>query len=787
MPDLLLELFSEEIPARMQARASDDLRRLVTDGLVEAGLTYASAGAFATPRRLVLTIEGLSARSQPLREERKGPKADAPDAALQGFLRSTGLTKDQLELRDDKKGQVWFAVIEKPGREAAEIVAGVVEATIRNFPWPKSMRWGTGSLRWVRPLQSILCLLSDESGAEVVPVTVDHLTAGNTTEGHRFMAQGRFAVSNFDDYRAKLRRAFVMLDPAERAATIEAEASNQAFARGLELVPDAGLLAEVSGLVEWPVVLMGDIGADFLHLPPEVLQTSMKEHQKFFSVKNPKTGRIEAYVTVANRETKDHGATILAGNGKVLAARLSDARFFWDNDLRVAKAGMGDWAEGLKSVTFHNKLGSQADRIDRIAALAREIAPLVGADADQAERAARLAKLDLRSAMVGEFPELQGVMGRYYVLEALSADAAGGPGSSPGRVSAIADAARDHYSPLGPSDAVPTEPVSVAVALADKLDTLTGFWAIDEKPTGSKDPFALRRAALGVIRLVLGNGVRGHLLDIIDVSAAQVWYSPALARSLYMLPQSLTPEAKNWLGVCHVHPTEAGEEPPVFLCSFVEFHTALRSELVVDDAEVWFDDLDADHQLVDDRIIKGDRRLRSLTADLLAFFHDRLKVFLRDEGIRHDIIDACIAMPGNDDLTLLVTRARALSEFLKSDDGTNLVQGFKRANNILTQAEDKDGVEYSFGADPKFAETEAERALFAALDSAEATIAPAMQAEDFPAAMAALAKLRAPIDAFFETVQVNADSEILRRNRLNLLHRIRAACAPVADLTRIEG
>ena len=737
MPDLLLELFSEEIPARMQARASDDLRRMVTDGLVEAGLTYASAGAFATPRRLVLTVEGLAARSQAVREERKGPKSDAPEAALQGFLRSTGLTKDQLELRDDKKGQVWFAVMERPGRDAAQIVAEVVEATIRNFPWPKSMRWGSGSLRWVRPLQSILCLLTDEAGAEVVPVTVDHLTAGNTTEGHRFMAPGRFAVSGFDDYRAKLRRAFVMLDPAERAAVIEVEAANQAFARGLELVPDAGLLAEVSGLVEWPVVLMGEIGADFLHLPPEVLQTSMKEHQKFFSVKNPKTGRIEAYVTVANRETKDHGATILAGNGKVLAARLSDARFFWDNDLRVAKAGMGDWAEGLKSVTFHNKLGSQADRIDRIAALAREIAPMVGADPDQAAHAARLAKLDLRSAMVGEFPELQGVMGRYYALEA-------------GEPAAVADAARDHYSPLGPSDAVPTAPVSVAVALADKLDTLTGFWAIDEKPTGSKAPFALRRAALGVIRLVLGNGVRWTL-----GRAGAFWFETTMTLPVawsQVSPASLKPR-------------------PILHDRFLHEPVEIPSD---------------DGSYVTERLIKWDV-VDETSFNLLAFFHDRLKVFLRDEGIRHDIIDACIAMPGNDDLTLLVTRARALSDFLKSDDGTNLLQGFKRANNILTQAEEKDGVEYSYGADVKFAETDAERALFAALDAAETTIAPAMGSEDFPAAMAALAKLRAPIDAFFETVQVNSDNPVLRRNRLNLLHRIRAACAPVADLTRIEG
>ncbi len=385
MSDLLIELFSEEIPARMQGAAREALKKLVTDGLVEAGLTYAGAGAFSTPRRLVLAVEGLTAESRPVREERKGPMTTAPAQAVEGFLRSTGLTLDQLEKRADKKGEVFFAVIERPGRKAAEIIAEVLEATIRAFPWPKSMRWGNGSLRWVRPLHSILCLLSDEAGATVVPLTVDGITAGNTTEGHRFMGIGRFTVTGFDDYAAKLRRAHVMLDVAEREAAIWSGATTLAFASGLEVVEDRGLLAEVAGLVEWPVPLMGRIGDGFLGLPAEVLQTSMREHQKFFSVKNPRTGRIEGFVTVANIEAPDDGATILQGNQKVLAARLSDARFFWENDLRVAKAGMAEWAEGLKAVTFHNKLGSQSDRIARIAALAGEIAPLVGADVEDAE------------------------------------------------------------------------------------------------------------------------------------------------------------------------------------------------------------------------------------------------------------------------------------------------------------------------------------------------------------------------------------------------------------------
>ena len=581
MPDLLIELFSEEIPARMQAQAAADLQKLVTNGLVEAGLTYAAAAAFATPRRLVLSIEDLTAESRAVREERKGPKVGAPEKALEGFLRSTGLTIDQLEQQEDKKGAFYVAVIDKPGRKAAEIIAEVLEQTIRNFPWPKSMRWGNGTLRWVRPLHTILCILVGDDGAEVVPMDVDGIAAGNTTRGHRFMGPDAFSVTSFEDYEAKLKRAKVMLRAEERADAIWQDATSQAFATGLDVVEDRGLLAEVAGLVEWPVVLMGRIDDQFLDLPAEVLQTSMKEHQKFFSVRDAKSGRIERFITVANIETADDGATILNGNQRVLSARLADAKFFWDNDLRVAKAGMQPWLDGLANVTFHNKLGSQRDRIDRIAALARDIAPVVGADAGQAFEAAQIAKADLRSEMVGEFPELQGLMGRYYALAA-------------GRAEAVAAASEAHWKPQGPSDMVPTAPVSVAVALADKLDTLTGFWAIDEKPTGSKDPFALRRAALGVIRLVLENNLRLPLNQIFGENS----WSPSL----------------------------------------------------------------------------------------LAFFHDRLKVYLKDLNIRHDVIDACIAMPGSDDLTLLVKRAKALQATLETDDGENLIQGFKRANNILTQA-----------------------------------------------------------------------------------------------------
>ena len=686
MPDLLIELFSEEIPARMQARAAEDLKTKVTNGLVEAGLTYSGAAGFSTPRRLALTVHDLPEESPLVREERKGPRVDAPEKAIEGFLRGTGLSRDQLSIRDEKKGQVYFATLETPGRRAAQIVSAVLGNVVRNFPWPKSMRWGSGSLRWVRPLHSIVCLLSDESGAKIVDLDIDGLQAGDSTCGHRFMDPQRFSVSSFEDYTAKLKRSFVILDAAERAESIWQDASNQAFALGLELVEDRGLLAEVAGLVEWPVVLLGRIEEQFLDLPPEVLQASMKEHQKFFSLRNPKTGRIEYFATVANRETADQGATILSGNQKVLAARLADAKFFWENDLRIVKSnGLTLWTDSLENVTFHNKLGSQKQRVGRIASLAGNLAPFVGAEAGLATQAAQVAKADLASEMVYEFPELQGLMGRYY------ASAAGLP-------DAVAQAAQAHYSPLGPSDSVPSEPVSVAVALADKLDMLTGFWSIGEKPTGSKDPFALRRAALGVIRLLLENGITLPIKEAFALGGSKV---------------------------------------------------------------------DA--------------------SDLLGFFHDRLKVFLRDQGLRHDIIDACVSLEGNDDLLFVVKRAKALSDFLASEDGENLVQGFKRANNILTQPEEKDGVEYSYGADVKFAQSDEERGLFAALEAQSQVIKSALKQEDFATAMRGMAALRAPVDSFFEAVQVNTDNEVVRRNRLNLLNLIRSTCRAVADLTKIEG
>ncbi|WP_107497623.1 glycine--tRNA ligase subunit beta [Thalassobius sp. I31.1] len=773
MPDLLIELFSEEIPARMQGKAADDLKKLVTNGLVDAGLTYASAGTFSTPRRLVLAVEGLLAESPEVREERRGPKVGAPEKALEGFLRGAGVARADLVEREEKKGAFYFATIVKPGRSAADIIAEVLEAAIRNFPWQKSMRWGTGSLRWVRPLHSILALLSDETGATVVPMDIDGITSGDFTEGHRFMAPGRISVTSFEDYAAKLKTAHVILDASERQDMIWQDATNQAFAQGLEIVEDPGLLREVAGLVEWPVVLMGDIAADFLDLPPEVLQTSMKEHQKFFSVRDPKSGKIVKFITVANRSTRDNGATILAGNQKVLFARLSDAKFFWENDLRVAKGEkMEPWLASLANVTFHNKLGSQKERIERIAALARELAAVVGADADLAEQAARVAKADLSSEMVYEFPELQGLMGRYY------ATAAGLPAE-------VAEACEAHYSPLGPSDDVPTSDVSVAVALADKLDLLTGFWAIDEKPTGSKDPFALRRAALGVIRLVLENGVRGSLLDLLRTSA-----------QAHHLGWSRVAELCVWLELLsekqNIARFERREKSVSWSRDCDDKFEAIEYRLTSDD--LILSDGDADNIAESAEKVMGSIHpfpkaltVSFLLPDLLSFFHDRLKVFLKDQGIRHDVIDACLAMDGNDDLVLLVNRAKALSALLATDDGENLLQGFKRANNLLTQAEEKDGVEYSYGADVKFAEDDSEKALFAALDLAEGKIAPAMKTEDFAAAMGEMAALRAPVDAFFEAVQVNSDNQVVRRNRLNLLSRIRTICLSVADLTKVEG
>ena len=725
MADLLLELFSEEIPAIMQNKACEDLNNIVTNALVEAGLTYKSSKSISTPRRLCLMIEGLINKSPDTREERKGPRVDAPEQALNGFLRGVGLTIDQLEVRDDKKGKTYFAIIEKEGRFAPEIVSEVINDAVNNFPWPKSMRWGSKSLKWVRPLHSILSILSAEDGVETVKVEIDGIKSSNLTAGHRFMSPDHFTVSSIEQYQKDLKKSYVILDAHERADHILEDAKNLAFAQGLELVEDINLLNEVAGLVEYPVVLMGEISKEFFELPAEVLMTSMKEHQKFFSVRNPKSNRIEKFITVANRATSDNGETIIAGNQKVLFARLSDAKFFWENDLRIAKAGMNEWSEKLNKVTFHNKLGSQSERIKRISFIASATSRLTNADMELTNKAAMLCKVDLSSEMVGEFAKLQGLMGSYYAAEA-------------GLPIEIGDASKEHYSPQGPTDAVPSAPVSISVALADKIDTLTGFWLIDEKPTGSKDPFALRRAALGIIRLVIDNEINEPLECIL----AYGFYLNSIA------VQSLEDKSQT---------------------KYIDLSNNSLEQI--------FELIGEGHS----------KKTKGILRDLISFFHDRLKVYLRDQNINHDVIDACLAMPNNTNFSLLAKRAKVLQEFCDSDDGKNLLQGFKRANNILSAEEKKDGVSYEGTPEINYAQIDEERSLFKILDENESDIIDYINKQDFKSAMGALANLRLPIDLFFENVQINSDSKIVRRNRLCLLNRIRLIMKSAADFTLIEN
>jgi glycyl-tRNA synthetase beta chain len=676
--ELLLELFSEEIPARMQARAREDLARLLGGRLGEAGLEFKEIRTYATPRRLTAVVEGLPSRSPDMREEKKGPRVDAPEAAIEGFLKSAGLSSvDQAEKREDKKGVYYVATIEKQGRATAEVVAGIVPEIVRNFPWPKSMRWGMGRLRWVRPLHSILCLFDGKT----VPFEIDGIASGKQTRGHRFLAPKPFGVTGFDDYSKKLREAYVILDGEERSSRILKDARALAAKEDLTLVEDEALLAENAGLTEWPVVSMGSFEAGFLEVPPEVLSTAMKAHQKCFSLRNKEGALANRFILVANLKAKDGGKAIVAGNERVIAARLADAKFFFNQDRKVM---LPDLVPKLKEIVFHEKLGSQYERVQRVWRLAREIAPLVGAEPDLAERAAILAKADLLSGMVGEFPELQGVMGRYYALDQEEDPT-------------VADAIAAHYKPLGPSDQVPHEPVGIAVALADKLDMLVGFWAIDEKPTGSKDPYALRRAALGVIRTVLENGVRLPLLKQFRAKLDE-------------------PEAQS----------------------------------------------------------------------LLSFFADRLKVHLREQGARHDLVDAVFAL-GGDDLLMIVKRVEALGKFLDTEDGANLLTGTKRAINILRIEEKKDGVAYDQALDPDLLKRPEEKALAKAVDQVAKEAAVATEREDFEAAMAAMAKLRAPVDAFFDSVTVNTQDYYLRENRLRLLNRIRATTLTVADFSKIEG
>ena len=717
MAQLLLELFSEEIPARMQAKAEADLGKVLGDALTAAGLDFDELQTASGPRRLAVVVDGLPKRSADVREERKGPKVGAPEKAVAGFLRGAGLGSiDEAEVRvDPKKGEFYVAVIEKAGRAATDIIAGAVPEIVRKFHWPKSMRWGTGDLRWVRPLQRIVCVLD---GA-VVPFEIDGLASGNETEGHRVHGRGPFVVSGWEDYQSQLEGAgYVMLARADRKALIAKRAEALCKKAGLELVPDEGLLEEVTGLAEWPVPVLGEMDAAFLDLPPEVVRLSMRTHQKYFAVRDPKTGKLAPnFVTVANIEAADGGAKIAAGNAKVLSARLDDARFFWDND---KKTGLEAMLPKLAKIDFKKELGSVADKVERVAALARELAPKVGADPDLAERAARLAKADLVSEMVYEFPELQGVMGRYYALEA-------------GEERPVAGAIADHYQPQGPGNPVPSDPVSIAVALADKLDMLFGFWAIDEKPTGSKDPFALRRAALGVVRIVLENGVRLRLSELF---------------------KSKTEEIANWIE------SEAAKE------------NLKRLELAGGSGAVG---------LMVRAIFPNEK-----APDLLAFFADRLKQYLRDKGERHDLIDAVFAL-GEDDLVLITKRVAALGKFLDTEDGTNLLAGYKRATNILKAEAKKTGETYTGSVNPDLLSEKPEQDLHSSLTTARAKVAEALTTEDFEQAMAAMAPLRGVLDTFFDNVTVNADDTAVRQNRLLLLASMRDALADVADFSRIEG
>jgi len=704
MPDLLLELLSEEIPARMQARAAEDLRKAVTDRLVDAGLPYDGAKAFVTPRRLALAVQGVPMRQPDRREEKKGPRVGAPEQAIAGFLKAAGLKSiSDAKVQPDKKGDFYVAVIEKPGRPALDVIGEILPEVIKSFPWPKSMRWGAqsqnpGALNWVRPLHSIVATFGPETEEpDIVPFRVDGIAAGNQTRGHRFLAPETFTVRRLADYTAKLDKAKVVLDPERRREIILTEAKQLAFAQGLELVADEGLVAETAGLVEWPVVLMGAFDEAFLQIPEEVIRATIRNNQKCFVLRDGAHAKlVNKFLLVANLEAEDGGKAIVAGNERVIRARLADARFFYQTDL---KTKLEDRLPSFNDIIFHEKLGSQAERIERIERLAGELAPLIGADAKKAKRAALLCKADLLTEMVGEFPELQGTMGKYYAQEQ-------------GEDEAVADAIEDHYRPKGPDDLVPSDPIAVAVALADKLDTLVGFWAVDEKPTGSKDPFALRRAALGIIRLVLDNKVRLSLLDTTKSAAAGL--------------------------------IKAGRRDAI-----------------------------------------ADRK--QLPADLLAFFADRLKVQLREQGARHDLVDAVFSLEGQDDLLLIVRRVEALGQFLDSEDGKNLLAGYKRATNIIRIEEKKDNRHYIGAPQARLYRQPEEKALASAIEATETEAARAVKKEDFVAAMRAMAKLRPAVDAFFDKVTVNVDDKALRENRLKLLNQIREATGAVADFSKIEG
>jgi glycyl-tRNA synthetase beta chain len=794
MSDLLLELFSEEIPARMQARAAADLQKLVTDQLVAQGFLYEGARTFVTPRRLTLAVHGLPVRGQDVREEKKGPRVGAPEQAIQGFLKSAGLESiDQATIiADAKKGDSYVAIIERPGRATTDVLAEIIPGIIKTFPWPKSMRWGKesasgASFRWVRPLRSILCTFGNETEEpDIVHFEVGGITSSDVTFGHRFMSDGKpIKVKRLEDYVAKLEAAKVLVDPERRRNLIRHEAAQLCFAQGLELVEDEGLLDEVAGLVEWPVPLMGSFEEEFLSVPQEAVRLTIRANQKCFVVRDTKTGKLaNRFIATANVEASDGGKLIIAGNGRVIRARLSDARFFWETDQKVK---LETRAEKLKTTRFHEKLGTQFERVERIAVLAKELAPLVGADPDLSHKAAMLAKADLATEMVGEFPELQGLMGRYYAeLE--------------GHEPEVCAAIEEHYKPQGPGDSVPTNPVSVAVALADKLDTLVGFWAIGEKPTGSKDPYALRRAALGVIRLVVENGVRISWLKIAWLPTSNI------------LAAVTSTKAKLQLDVLS----------DLYSLGLAKKNTVAVHQMITEPFSV-----DGSKQLAESTVNWSWK----LSQDLLSFFHDRLKGMLREQGARHDLVDAVLAanarpspsrggsersegeggstalshspLPSaaqppspqgggasatNDDLLSIVTRVNTLSAFLATDDGINLLAGYKRATNILKAEEKKDGEGAFEGEVNATALKELpEHDLYEVLRAEGAAVEAATAREDYAAAMTAMARLRAPVDTFFESIFVNDPDPTLRLNRLRLLATLRRVTSTVADFSKVAG
>jgi glycyl-tRNA synthetase beta chain len=765
MPDLLFELFSEEIPARMQMRAAEDLKKLVTDRLVDAGLVYEGATAFVTPRRLALAVQGIPVRQPDLKEEKKGPRVGAPDNAVQGFLKSAGLASlsEATIQKDPKKGDFYVALIEKPGRPAIDVLAEILPLVIRTFPWPKSMRWGErsarpGALTWVRPLHSIVATFGPETeDPDIVKFSVGGIAAGNETRGHRFMAPQSFTVRRLDDYAQKLDKAKVVLDAARRREIILAEAKNLAFAQGLELVEDEGLLAEVAGLVEWPVVLMGSFDASFLSIPAEVIRATIRNNQKCFVLRDTSTAKLtNKFLLVSNLEAEDGGKEIVAGNERVIRARLSDAKFFYETDL---KTRLEDRLPKFEHIVFHEKLGTQAERIKRIEQLAGELAPLVGADVEQAKRAARLCKADLLTEVVGEFPELQGLMGKYYA-------------EAQGEDEAVAHASEDHYRPKGPDDLAPSDPVSIAVALADKIDTLVGFWAISEKPTGSKDPFALRRAAIGVVRELLDNGLSVSIRSILIKSHSI--YLDRFSEKMALCFRSTT-------GSFRVYPLSLQTKEPAETNAFWWISKARLLVTTLEEA------LDLNRDIFDESQFAHFAEEKDVTDGLLQFFADRLKAQLRDQGARHDLVDAVFSLDGQDDLLLVVRRIEALGKFLDTEDGKSLLAGTKRASNILRIEEKKDGREYTGAPDVGLYQLPEEKALASAIDTAKAEASAAVAKDDFEAAMRAIAKLRPSVDAFFDKVTVNADDKAVRDNRLKLLNEIRAATRAVADFSKIEG